>query len=62
MSAHPWMANSTDAAKQSMLDAIGAASIEELFEQIPADHRTTRPLDLEPSLRRRPRCGATCWS
>ena len=35
MSAHPWMANSTDAAKQSMLDAIGAASIDELFEQIP---------------------------
>ncbi len=50
MSAHPWMANSTDAAKQSMLDAIGAASIDELFEQIPADHRTARPLDLEPSL------------
>lgn len=50
MSAHPWMANSTDAAKQSMLDAIGATSIDELFEQIPADHRTTRPLDLEPSL------------
>jgi glycine dehydrogenase subunit 1 len=45
------MANSTAAAKQSMLDAIGAASIEELFEQIPADHRTTRPLDLEPSLK-----------
>ena len=51
MSAHPWMANSTAAAKQSMLDAIGAASIEELFEQIPADHRTARPLDLEPSLK-----------
>ncbi len=50
MSAHPWMANSTDAAKQSMLDAVGAASIDELFEQIPADHRSTRPLDLEPSL------------
>lgn len=51
MSAHPWMANSTAAAKQSMLDAIGAASIEELFEQIPADHRTARPLALEPSLK-----------
>ena len=50
MSAHPWMANSTAAAKQSMLDAIGAASIDELFEQIPADHRTTRPLALQPSL------------
>jgi glycine dehydrogenase subunit 1 len=44
------MANSTAAAKQSMLDAIGADSIDELFEQIPADHRTTRPLDLEPAL------------
>ena len=50
MSAHPWMANSTAAAKQSMLDAIGAASIDELFEQIPADHRTA------PAAR--PRAGA----
>ena len=44
------MANSTAAAKQSMLDAIGASSIDELFAQIPADHRISRPLDLEPAL------------
>src|SRR5262245_29170885 len=31
--AHPWMANSTAATKQEMLDAIGATSIAELFEQ-----------------------------
>jgi glycine dehydrogenase subunit 1 len=51
MSAHPWMANSTAAAKQSMLDAIGASSIDELFAQIPAEHRLGRPLELEPALR-----------
>jgi glycine dehydrogenase subunit 1 len=50
MSAHPWMANSTAVAKQSMLEAIGATSIDELFAQIPADHRLSRPLELEPAL------------
>jgi glycine dehydrogenase subunit 1 len=50
MSAHPWMANSTAVAKQSMLEAIGASSIDDLFAQIPADHRIGRPLDLEPAL------------
>jgi glycine dehydrogenase subunit 1 len=50
MSAHPWMANSTAVAKQSMLEAIGASSIDELFAQIPADHRLSRPLELEPAL------------
>ena len=33
-----------------MLAAIGATSIAELFEQIPADHRLRRPLDLPPAL------------
>ena len=37
--AHPWMANSVPALKAAMLAEIGAGSIEELFEQIPADHR-----------------------
>ena len=36
---HPWMANSVAAIKARMLAEIGAASIEELFEQIPAEHR-----------------------
>ncbi|PDQ19743.1 aminomethyl-transferring glycine dehydrogenase [Mesorhizobium sanjuanii] len=45
------MANSVPAIKQEMLDAIGAPSIEALFEQIPADHRMTRELALPPALR-----------
>ena len=48
---HPFMANSVAAIKQEMLDAIGAPSVEALFEQIPADHRTARPFDLPPALR-----------
>jgi glycine dehydrogenase subunit 1 len=49
--AHPWMANSVAAMKAEMLAEIGAGSIEELFEQIPADHRLRRPLNLPPGLR-----------
>ncbi|WP_205648576.1 aminomethyl-transferring glycine dehydrogenase subunit GcvPA [Acuticoccus kandeliae] len=48
--AHPWMANSTPEAKAAMLEAIGAPSIAALFEQIPADHRLARPLDLPETL------------
>lgn len=48
--AHPYMANSVPAIKQEMLDAIGAGSIDELFVQIPQDHRITRPIDLPPVL------------
>ena len=39
---HPWMGNSLPALKQQMLDDIGVASIEQLFEQIPQDHRLRR--------------------
>ena len=49
--AHPWMANSVPALKAAMLAEIGAGSIEELFEQIPADHRLRRPLTLPPGQR-----------
>jgi glycine dehydrogenase subunit 1 len=49
--AHPWMANSVPALKQAMLDEIGARSIDELFEQIPAEHRLKVPLNLPPGLR-----------
>jgi glycine dehydrogenase subunit 1 len=49
--AHPYMANSVEAIKQQMLAEIGAGSIEELFEQIPADHRIRKPLALPPALR-----------
>src|SRR5262249_44292480 len=48
--AHPYMANSVPALKQEMLEAIGAASIEELFAQIPGSHRISGGLDLPPAL------------
>ncbi len=48
--AHPFMPNSLPAAKQAMLQAIGAPSIEALFGQIPADHRVRRPLQLPPAM------------
>jgi glycine dehydrogenase subunit 1 len=49
-SAHPWMANSLDEIKAAMLAAVGARSIDELFAQIPAEHRLKRPLKLPPAL------------
>ena len=48
--AHPYMANSVPAIKREMLDAIGVETIEELFEQIPSEHRLQRPIDLPPAL------------
>ena len=49
--AHPYMANSLPEIKNAMLKEIGAKSIEELFEQIPADHRLKTPLAQPPALR-----------
>src|SRR5919197_3569841 len=40
----------TEADRQAMLDAIGAASVDELFQQIPAEVRLDRDLDLPPGL------------
>ncbi|MFV2054718.1 aminomethyl-transferring glycine dehydrogenase subunit GcvPA [Aliiroseovarius sp. YM-037] len=48
--AHPWMANAAPGAIQAMLDEIGAASIADVFEQIPSDHYRKAPLDLPPTL------------
>ena len=48
---HPWMGNSLPALKQQMLDEIGVGSIEQLFEQIPQDHRLRAPLDLPLGIR-----------
>jgi glycine dehydrogenase subunit 1 len=48
---HPWMANAVPAIKEAMLRETGAASIEALFAQIPANHRLQRPLQLPPALR-----------
>ena len=43
----PYLYN-TPQDQQDMLDAIGVASIEDLFDQIPAEFRLGRPLDLAP--------------
>ena len=48
---HPYMANTVPGLKRAMLDAIGVASTDTLFEQIPAAHRLARPLSLPPALR-----------
>ncbi len=48
--AHPYMANSVPTLKRQMLDYVGVADVETLFEQIPAAHRLKRPLDLPPAL------------
>ncbi len=48
---HPWMANSGSSIKEEMLAETGAATIEDLFSQIPTSHRRSRPLSLPPSLR-----------
>ena len=44
------MANSTEEAKKHMLNAIGAATVDELFEQIPNDQITTRQFGLPEPL------------
>jgi glycine dehydrogenase subunit 1 len=40
--------SATDADREEMLERIGAASIDELFEQVPEEVRLDRPLDLPP--------------
>ena len=42
--AHPFMANSVPDIKQEMLDELDVANVEELFHQIPDDHRLKQPL------------------
>ncbi len=44
------MANSAPGMIEAMLAEIGARDVEELFEQIPADHYRKIPLDLPPAL------------
>lgn len=50
-SAHPYMANSAPALERELLDAVGVETAEELFEQIPADHRMRHDVQLPPALR-----------
>ncbi len=45
---HPYIPNSEPRVKAEMLAAIGAASIDEIFEDIPDSIRLRRPLDLPP--------------
>jgi glycine dehydrogenase subunit 1 len=49
--AHPYMPNSAEKDKAAMMAALGIADVEELFEQIPADHYAARPIDLPGGLR-----------
>jgi glycine dehydrogenase subunit 1 len=51
MSTHPYIPNSAPEAKRKMLDAIGVASVDELYAAIPERLRLDRPLDLAPRVR-----------
>ncbi len=45
------MPNSTEQAKTAMLTAVGVRDVEELFEQIPADHYAAHPIALPAGVR-----------
>lgn len=47
---HPYMPNSVPAIREEMMSALGIDSIEQLFVQIPDDHRLKEPLNLPPAL------------
>jgi glycine dehydrogenase subunit 1 len=49
--AHPYMPNSTPDAKSAMMRAVGITDIDELFEQIPADHLATKEIGLAAGMR-----------
>jgi glycine dehydrogenase subunit 1 len=51
MDVHPYIPNSVPGVKTSMLEAIGADSVEELFEDVPASLRLPAPLRMDPPLR-----------
>ena len=48
--AHPYIPNSAPAVKQAMLEAVGAADVDELYASIPERLRFRRLLDLPPAL------------
>ena len=48
--AHPYMPNSAGDTREEMLSAIGIRDVEELFEQIPEQHRLSFPLNLPTQL------------
>ncbi|MGI8416929.1 MAG: aminomethyl-transferring glycine dehydrogenase subunit GcvPA [Nakamurella sp.] len=49
--AHPYMPNSTVGDKAAMMAAVGITDIEDLFEQIPADHYAAAPIALADGIR-----------
>ena len=48
---HPYIPNAVPEVRAAMLATIGAADVEELYEEIPERLRLRRPLDLPPPLR-----------
>jgi len=50
-SAHPYIPNSIPEVRAAMLNAVGAASIEDLYASVPDEIRLKRPLDLPSPLR-----------
>jgi glycine dehydrogenase subunit 1 len=50
VTAHPYMASSPPELRRELLDSVGVSEVEDLFEQIPADHRLTGTLRLPPAL------------
>jgi len=47
---HPFMPNSVPEIRKRLMSALGIDSVDELFEQIPDDHLTMRPLELPPAM------------
>ncbi|MGO4592566.1 aminomethyl-transferring glycine dehydrogenase subunit GcvPA [Leifsonia sp. 2TAF2] len=47
---HPYIPNTAPASRQAMLDAVGAASVDEFYADVPADLRLGRDLDLPEPL------------
>src|SRR3954468_22151611 len=45
------MGISAPGAIEEMLEDVGVSSIDELYEQVPAEHRISRPIELPPALR-----------
>jgi len=48
--AHPYMASSNIKNYRHMMDLVGVSDIDDLFEQIPASHRSTKVLQIGPTL------------
>lgn len=49
--AHPYMANSAEQSRQALLDAVGVTDVDDLFTQIPPDHRSDASIEQRPGIR-----------